>query len=64
MLQILDQVIYRWRAKQWYINFTSGIIKKNEYAEFLFEIYKYLKISLFQCQGVVMILEVGIAKTG
>ena len=28
-LQILDQVIYRWRAIQWCINFTSGIIKKN-----------------------------------
>ena len=44
---------------------TSGIIKKHhEQAEFLFEIYKYLKVSLFQCQGAVMILQVGIAKTG
>ena len=32
--------------------------------EFLFAIYKYLKVSLFQCQGVVTILQVGIAKTG
>ena len=33
-------------------------------AEFLFEIYKYSRVSLFQCQGVVMILQVGIAKIG
>ena len=32
--------------------------------EFLFAIYKYLKASLFQCQGVVMIFQVGIANTG
>ena len=25
---------------------------------------KYLKVSLFQCQGMVMILQVGIANTG
>ena len=29
----------------------------------LFVIYKYLKVSIFQCQGVVTILQVGIAKT-
>ena len=31
---------------------------------FLFLINKYLKVSLFQCQGVVTILQIGIAKTG
>ena len=32
--------------------------------EFIFAIYKYLKASLFQCEGVLTILQVGIANTG
>ena len=64
--KVLGQVIYHWRAKQWYLKLYFWNYKKkhHELAEFLFEIYKYLKVSLFQCLGVVMILQVGIAETG
>ena len=66
--KVLGQVIYHWRAKQWYIklhfwNYMNYYNYMNK-LEFLFAIYKYLKASLFQSQGVVTILQVGIAKTG
>ena len=48
-----------------YITLLLEFMKDYNYInEFLFAKYKYLKASLFQCQGVVMILQVGIAKTG
>ena len=66
--KVLGQVIYNLESKtmvyktlHWNdINDYNYMNKLNFYLQY----YKYLKVSLFQCQGVVTILQVGIAKTG
>ena len=64
--KVLGQVIYYWIVKQWYIKLYFWNYKKNimNKLEVLFVLYNYFKISLFQCQSVVMIIQVGLAKTG
>ena len=61
----LGDIICHWRAKQWYLKlyFWKIYQKNHEYQSFYLR-QKYLKASLFQCLGVVMILQVGIANTG